>query len=183
MKATIDISGLKRLAKIAPQIILKELDKGAKIGLVDIQRDARRVHRFNRKSGNAQRSVIVDFKTFARRPAGGIYLELGIAPYAGYIHTGTRPHKIYARNKKALSFTMGSKTIMVPKNPRKMPGYLADGSGDKNTIWSQKGFVEHPGTKPDPFLYEAAVRGKAGLMSQLNLAIKKAVVKINNSKR
>jgi hypothetical protein len=174
---TIDISGVSKLFKNAPGLIIKELDKSAKTGLVAIQRDARRTHRFHRQSGNLQRSVTVDFKSFTASKPGGIYLELGLAPYAAAIHDGSRPHKIYAKNKKALAFTKGGKTIMVPKNPHKMPGYLVDGNGDSNVVWSQKGYVDHPGTKPDRFLYEAAQRGQKNLINELNKGVARAIAK------
>ncbi len=51
--------------------------------------------------------------------------------YAAAVHDGTRPHLIRAKNKKALAFKKGGKTVFVKQ-------------------------VNHPGTKPNPFLFRAA---------------------------
>lgn len=92
MKITIDMRGLAATFKRAPEVILSEMSRGAKEGLVDIQRDARATHKFNRQSGNAggnaERSVTVNFKSFKDPEAKGVYLELGIAPYARRLHQG-----------------------------------------------------------------------------------------------
>lgn len=135
---------------------MAEMSRGAKIGLTAIQRDARRVHRWKRKSNNLARSVIVDFKSFAN-PGHGIYLDSGIAPYAAYVHEGTAPHVIKAVRKKVLAFVRGGK-VMFRKQ------------------------VNHPGTKPDPFLYEAADRGVNQLIREITRGISRAIVKIGLAK-
>lgn len=55
------------------------------------------------------------------------------APYASYVHDGTRPHVIVPRNAKVLRF--------VP-------------SGGGGPVFAMR--VNHPGTKPQPWLKEAA---------------------------
>ena len=88
MKLSIDMSGFNKAIALAPDAILSEMDKGCKEGLVDIQRDARKVHKFNRRSGNLERSVQVDFVSFSDREPKGLRLESGIAPYGARIHEG-----------------------------------------------------------------------------------------------
>ncbi len=87
MSVTIDLRGVNAAFKSAPSVFLSEMSRGAKEGLTDIQRDARSHHKFHRKSGNLQRSVVVDFKSFSE-PGKGIRLESGLAPYANRIHEG-----------------------------------------------------------------------------------------------
>jgi len=53
------------------------------------------------------------------------------APYARYVHDGTRPHVIRARRAKALHFYWQGREVFVKS-------------------------VNHPGTKPNPFMTRAA---------------------------
>ena len=53
------------------------------------------------------------------------------ARYAGFVHEGTRPHVIFPRRARALRFNVAGRTVFAAK-------------------------VNHPGTKPRPFLREAA---------------------------
>ena len=54
-----------------------------------------------------------------------------IAPYAKFVHFGTKPHPITPKNKKALKWVDGTITRFAKS-------------------------VKHPGYKGDPFLYNAA---------------------------
>lgn len=57
-------------------------------------------------------------------------------PAAHYVMNGTKPHEIRPRNKKVLRFTVGGTVVYARR-------------------------VDHPGTKPNPFLWKAmlAARG------------------------
>jgi hypothetical protein len=75
------------------------------------------------------------------RWTGPLKIDIGAsAPYAQFVEQGTRPHKITARNKKALAFTASDGTKVVVKS------------------------VNHPGTKARPFLQPAyeAVKARRG---------------------
>lgn len=54
-------------------------------------------------------------------------------PYAVFVHEGTRPHVIRARNAKALHFQMHGRDVFCKS-------------------------VHHPGTKPNPFMMRAATK-------------------------
>lgn len=60
------------------------------------------------------------------------------APYTKYVIGGTRPHMIYPRNARALSFTIGGRRVFASR-------------------------VQHPGTKPNPF-HERAFKKAGGLV-------------------
>lgn len=60
------------------------------------------------------------------------------ASYARYVHDGTRPHEISARNATVLRF----------------PGH------DGQPVF--RAVVHHPGTRPRPFLLEAMIRELGG---------------------
>lgn len=55
------------------------------------------------------------------------------APYSAFVHQGTRPHVIRPRNASALRFEMGGRRVFAAS-------------------------VNHPGTRPRPFLTNAVVR-------------------------
>lgn len=55
------------------------------------------------------------------------------APYSAFVHQGTRPHVIRPRNAAALRFQMGNRTVFASS-------------------------VNHPGTRPRPFLTNAVAR-------------------------
>ena len=55
------------------------------------------------------------------------------APYSAFVHMGTRPHVIRPRNAAALRFTSGGRTVFASS-------------------------VNHPGTRPRPFLTNAVAR-------------------------
>lgn len=75
-------------------------------------------------------------------------------PLGRFIVFGTRPHKIRARRKKALYFFWGKigKFTVVPKR-----GGFATHVAD-NKLWIGKGYVQHPGTKANPYTERAYVR-------------------------
>ena len=74
-------------------------------------------------------------------------------PLSKYITDGTSPHKIQARNADALRFywtKVGMETVVPKKGAR--PGVRGD------ILYIGKGYVDHPGTKPNPFTVRAATR-------------------------
>ena len=86
--------------------------------------------------------------------AGRVYVG---AKYAEAVHNGTRPHKIRAKGAKALAFKWakaGGVQVFVPKKATKWGG-LRKGKTGKVFLWVGKGYVQHPGTKARPWLYEA----------------------------
>jgi hypothetical protein len=103
-----------------------------------------------------------------------VFLDEGIASYGKFVHDGTKPHEIRAKNKQALHFVMGGKSWFVPKRP-----YI--GNKIKNPYWAKlkeqganisfKGHVNHPGTKPDQFLYNAATAKTDEVLKTINTAI------------
>ena len=73
----------------------------------------------------------------------------GDAPYAPYVHEGTKPHLIKPKNKKALSW-----------------------KGAKHPVKS----VKHPGSKPNPFLLRAAQKTAPEIDRLIGNDVAKAVV-------
>lgn len=82
------------------------------------------------RTGNLGRSIEPDPIRFV----GPFRIETGVTAHANYaaaVHEGTRPHRIRPRNGRVLAFDMGGRTVFARS-------------------------VQHPGTRPRPFLRNAA---------------------------
>lgn len=82
------------------------------------------------------------------------FAGLSAKPIGHWIILGTKPHKIAPRKAGALSFfwtKVGMYTV-VPKGG----GFKTHMAGGK--LWIGKGFVQHPGTRPNPFPARALAR-------------------------
>lgn len=90
-----------------------------------------------------------------RRIPGG--WEIGhdsrIAPYARFVHDGTRAHMIFPRNKKALRWVSGNAAFFGFKFSRG---------------------VHHPGTRPDRWLDRAAMMAPRIFQEMLHEIIERA---------
>ena len=113
-------------------------------------------HRFISRTGDLERKAIVfnrEENIDMSKLQGTIEISNLIAPYGKFVHEGTRPHDIYAKNKKLLRFVVGNRFVSTHK-------------------------VHHPGTKPDQFLYESAERSRGKIneifLRHNNQAIKEA---------
>lgn len=120
----------------APAIIKEQMRLALRVALRDVQEKARSEHRFRTRSGNLERSVTT--QVVSQWPVvGRIKLDRSVTKanngesYGDYVHEGTPPHVIRPKDKKALRWP-----------------------GENGFIFAKR--VHHPGTKADPFLYEAA---------------------------
>lgn len=89
---------------------------------------ARENHRFTSRSGNLERAVDTRFSNHGL--VGTVFLNKNRAPYGPFVHAGTKPHTITPKNRRALRWVSGNRFIFAKQ-------------------------VNHPGTREDPFLYEA----------------------------
>lgn len=105
----------------------------------DIQNEAKRVapERFKNQTGNLRRSI---FKEVRGAEYGRVYVSSD-APYAEGVEKGTKPHVIRPKNGKHLVFKAGGKTIFAKK-------------------------VNHPGSKPYPFMEPAFVENEPKIARQ-----------------
>ena len=112
-------------------------------------------------TGNLRASLTQDIKMKSGEVVGRVSTNVN---YAIYVHEGTKAHKIYPKNAKALVFywpKVGAKTV-VPKKAPGWTGHFAKGT----RFMIGKGYVQHPGTKGRPFLRTALVEEatKAGFV-------------------
>ena len=114
-----------------------------------------------RKTGEFADSIT--HKVFVTQRGAGFNIEMA-SPLGVFITKGTRPHIIAARNAKALRFhwpKFGG-MVMVPKRG----GFGTHVSG--GVLWIGKGYVNHPGTKPNPFIKKSIATWTPGARQVLN---------------
>ncbi|MDY6084633.1 MAG: hypothetical protein SPI25_05225 [Dialister sp.] len=109
-------------------IIYKHIRQAIKESATIIAEYARENHRFKAHTGQMERSVVPESIS---NTSAVIRLDTAVAPYAAYVHQGTAAHRIVPRRRMALRWT--------------------DGGRFRFSKW-----VNHPGTRSDPFLYQAA---------------------------
>ena len=131
---TVEIEGLERLRQgmeRAPKIMVDEASKAIQKSLLVIQNQAMKEAPANRQVGLGARLKASFRRKMTSRLSGEVF---SISPYAGYVHEGTRPHTIEVINKKVLA------------NKR------------TGQFFGKK--VDHPGTRPNPFMQRAVDKCK-----------------------
>lgn len=99
-----------------------------RISLRDVQERARAKHDFTTRTGDAERSIEAsDVKVSGTSISGEVGTTREITVY---LHQGTKPHDILPRKKTVLRWNNGSEFIFARR-------------------------VHHPGTKEDPFIFNA----------------------------
>lgn len=126
---------------------VKTVEEVVTQGAEDIAEYATDNHRFKRQSGDTERSIKSKQLT---RACAIAYTD---SPVAIMIHRGTRPHVIRPKTKTILRW----------------PG---TGPGGAATFFFKKE-VHHPGTKPDPFLFNAADAKAAEIAKRMEKGIEK----------
>jgi len=84
---------------------------------------------------------------------GLFYSDPRIAPYARFVHEGTKPHVILPRIKRALAFAWVKRGYATSRSGRRYYKKVDFG----NVVFR---LVRHPGTKPRPFMAEIAEKSK-----------------------
>ena len=119
------LGAAERSPELANEAMVLALYKSAR----EVQIIARAKHRF-RSSLAAHLEKSVEYEVDPSEMIATVQLNENVAPYAPFVHDGTRPHLILPRAKQALRWVRNGKFVFSKK-------------------------VHHPGTKPDQFLYEA----------------------------
>lgn len=117
---------------------VKKASEALSLSLRDVQERARGHHRFTTRTGLAERSIRTASARKGRTLSGTVYTVLD---YGVYLHQGTNPHVIEPRRKKALRWTDGGKFVFARR-------------------------VKHPGTKKDPYLYDALDEEEPSIVSR-----------------
>lgn len=118
-------------------IFKRRLRQAVKESTLTVAEYAQDNHRFKSRTGQLERAVTTEMTSDL---SGAVFLDEGVAPYAGFVHNGSAPHRIIPNRKKALRWV-------------------------KNGAFQFARAVNHPGYKGDPFLYTAADDTKREVMT------------------
>lgn len=123
------------------------------------------------KTGKFRKSI--KYTEFTKKNQVGFETE-SKQPLGKFIVDGTRPHKIRARRKGALYFYFGKAGMwtVVPKKGG-FSTHVSDGK-----LWVGKGFVQHPGTKPNPYVTRAYVRWTKDMEKEIEAVADKFVIDV-----
>lgn len=135
---------LSRLNSIAARL-QPRLMEAMEISTRDVQEYAREHHRFTTRRGDAERSIATAVEATGTIGAKG---EVGTSRLVTiYLHQGTKPHTIVPRSKQVLRWPAGGEFAFAKR-------------------------VHHPGTKQDPFIYEAADHEQKTIVDRFDRIIK-----------
>lgn len=161
-----DIRG--RFAR-ADKVLLEEKRKSARIlgrRWVEIAREEA-----PSKTGKFRESI--RFRTFTTQKEVG-FTTSSKQPLGTFITQGTKPHRIAPRIANALYFfwpKVGAFTV-VPKGGGGPTGMV----GGK--FWIGKGYVNHPGTKPNNYIERAYTRWERDLNKEIKRVSRKVTISI-----
>ena len=140
------------------EVFERRLRQAVKSSTFMVQDEAQARHNFISRTSQLERAIDTPFDFDNGNNVGVVYLDDKAAPYGVFVHEGTRPHTIKPKTKRALRW--------VP-----MAG---------NSFFFAKE-VHHPGTKSDPFLYEALERKRNDVFDTFSKATGLAINDLSNS--
>lgn len=157
-EVTIKIDGLERARQLfikSPTITKKWLNQAIKASIFEIRKVSadERVFQFKTPASLRTRRLALSFSDGIK--FGDLRGEIGpTVDYAKYVHEGTSPHIIRARNKKVLA--------------------------NRRTGQVFGKVVRHPGTPANPFMQRIANKADSDIQRHFKTAINKASDEIAN---
>ena len=138
------------------EIFNRRIQQAVKASTILVRDSAQEQHRYATKTGNLEKAT--DYRITDSGMQGVVFLDSNVAKYAPFVHEGTAAHLIRPKNKTILRF--------VPR-------------GGNGFIFARKVF--HPGTKADPFLYDAINRKRGDVYATFAKATNMALEDISGS--
>lgn len=142
MQISASLQGVDRLidaVRVAPDAVHEVMDVATLEAGEIVAQEAREKHRYQSRTAAIERSVTV---RRAGQATASVFLDPVVAKYGPMLHEGTRAHLILPVHRQTLRWSSGDRFLFARK-------------------------VRHPGTKPDPFLYEAADRKNGEVIARL----------------
>ena len=137
-------------------IFEKRIRQAVKASTIDVRETAQEQHRFTSRTGNLEKAI--DYQISNSGMQGVVFLDSDVAKYGPFVHEGTPAHVINPRFKKVLRF--------IPR-------------GGNGFVFARRVF--HPGTAPDPFLYDAIDRKRGDVYATFAKATNMALDDISGS--
>lgn len=150
MEISVSIQGLDLAIdafRRAPAVVQATLGSAVMDAAEIIRDEAQSRHRYTSRTSAIERSVTV---RRSGATSAEVFLDRAIAPYAGYVHEGTRPHLIAPTRRSALRWTTPQGFAFARR-------------------------AQHPGTRPDQFLYEAARAKQSAVEQRIQLGVDDAI--------
>ena len=168
---TTGATGLLSALQRFPRETEEEVHRAVVDGTGIVQVEARATHRFvSRPGAAAEKSILTRFPD---RMTGEAFLDTDTVPYLRFIHEGTKPHPIFPKNaslaKQWLYQKQNAGKYGIPKGSKLVLKWATPGGG-----WAFARFVNHPGTKPDQFLYQAAETKRSVVLERFGRAVQAA---------
>ena len=155
LRLEVDAASLYHAFARAPEATRRHLRIAVKESAEEVKEQAQKVHKFTSRTGGLENSVTTGF----HEPMTGVVSlgpEIGPKqPYLAAIHNGSKPHPIFPKNANLTTQRSLAGKFGVPKGSRLVLRFPIGGG------FAFARFVNHPGTKPDPFLFDA-LRVKEG---------------------
>lgn len=173
LKIDVATNGLRAKFKQIKSNVNSTLKDALRESAQAVCKRARASHRFKNRTGNLERSI----QSRARMDRGGgvaqVYVSNSKAPYAKYVHFGTRAHTIRARKGKALRFEWitpsGEKSTFIGKSVRN------PGIGNRYRPYTQ-------GDKmPDDFIYRANRQMRREVNSIFRAHLRMALARVDTA--
>ncbi len=140
------------------EVFDKRLRQAVKSSTFIVQQEAQQNHDFTTRTAQLERAIDTKFSFEEGNNIGVVYIDNRVAPYGIFVHQGTRPHSIKPRTKRVLRWApMAGNNFFFAKE------------------------VYHPGTKSDPFLYDALARKRNDVLDTFSKATGRAIEDICNS--
>lgn len=141
-----DLTEFRAAAARTQNELVRAAYDAARAGAEAGRDEAKRVGRFEDQSGRLRGTIAARHADLTE--GGGVWEIVAPAPYALFVEGGTRPHPIVARTGPALSFYW-----------------------KREGRWFHGRRVNHPGTRPYPFMGPAYERAEAVAMARIEAAI------------
>lgn len=129
----------------------RQLKLAVRESAIAVQEYAQDNHKYVSRTGALERAIREKVMHGGMRAK--IYLASNEAPYAVFVHEGSRPHYIFPRHRKALRWVHGNQFAFAKR-------------------------VYHPGYKGDPFLYNALDAQMPVIEDIFNRRVDKALIEI-----
>lgn len=148
LRLEVDASSVLHAFAKAPEATRRHLRIAVQVAAEEVKDQAQKVHDFTSSpNNNLINSVTTELEGDGAKAR--VYLDSTKAPYGPMLHHGTKPHPILPKNANLTTQRSLAGKFGVPKGSRLVLRWAVGGG------FAFARFVNHPGTKPDPFLYDA----------------------------
>lgn len=147
LHVSVDLSSFRQQARRTVDALQDAALHAPRVAAQEGAAEAQKVGQFKDRTGRLRSGIVA---RFVRGSESSVTWQiLSRAPYSKFVEQGTRPHVILPRNAKALRFVINGQVIFAKK-------------------------VNHPGSRPYPFMGPALMKAERVLYRELHIGVDKA---------